>query len=71
MRRAGGRATVGRKVAFALKAAWRVLKIETVASADMDDDAVRYSENGHASVSMARMRSSRIVERNRIPHCCG
>ena len=60
MRRAGGRTTVGRKVAFVSKAAWRVLKIQTVAWADMYDDTVHYSKNGRASVSLARMRSPRI-----------
>ena len=60
MRRASGRATVGRKMAFVSKAAWPVLKIRTVAWANMYDDTVRYSENGRASVSLARMRSPRI-----------
>ena len=60
MRRAGGRATVGRKVAFANKAAWPVLKIQTVAWANMYDDTVRFAEDGHASASLARMRSPRI-----------
>ena len=60
MRRADGHATVGRKVAFANQAAWRELKIQTVAWAHMYDDTVRSSENGHASPSLARLRSPRI-----------
>jgi 2-keto-4-pentenoate hydratase len=60
MRRAGGHATVGRKVAFANKAAWPALKIQTVAWANMYDDTVRFAEGGHASASLARMRSPRI-----------
>ncbi len=60
MRRASGRATVGRKMAFVNKAVWRVLKIQTVAWANMYDDTVQYSGDGRASVSLARMRSPRI-----------
>ena len=60
MRRAGGATTVGRKVAFPNRAVWRTLKIQTVAWASMYDDTVRYSENGRASASLARMRSPRI-----------
>lgn len=60
MRRAGGRATVGRKVAFANKAAWPSLKIQTVAWANMYDDTVRFAEDGRGSASLARMRSPRI-----------
>jgi 2-keto-4-pentenoate hydratase len=60
IRRADGPATVGRKVAFANKAAWRLLKLQTVAWAHMYDDTVRYSENGRASASLARLRSPRI-----------
>ena len=60
MRRAGGRATVGRKIAFANKAAWPLLKIQTVAWANMYDDTVQFAEDGRASASLARMRSPRI-----------
>ena len=60
MRRADGHATIGRKVAFANKAAWRVLKLQTVAWAHMYDDTVRCSEHGRASASLARLRSPRI-----------
>ena len=60
MRRASGHTTVGRKVAFANKAVWRALKIQTVAWASMYDDTVCFAENGHASASLARMRAPRL-----------
>ena len=60
MRRAGGHATVGRKVAFANKGAWRALKIQTVAWASMYDDTVHFAEDGGASASLARMRAPRL-----------
>ena len=60
MRRAGGRTTVGRKVGFANRAAWQAFKIQTVVWANMYDDTVHFSENGHASPSLARMRAPRL-----------
>ena len=60
MRRAGGHATVGRKIAFANKAVWRALKIQTVAWASMYDDTVHFAEAGRASASLARMRAPRL-----------
>jgi len=59
-RRAAGRTTVGRKVGFANKALWRVLKLDTVVWAHMYDDTVRYAANNDASLSLARMRSPKI-----------
>src|SRR3981189_127629 len=57
LRRAGGRTTVGRKVGFANKAMWRVLKLETLVWAHMYDDTVQYAENGSAALSLDRMYS--------------
>jgi 2-keto-4-pentenoate hydratase len=59
-RRAGGHATVGRKVGFANKAMWRVLKIETLVWAHMYDDTVKYAQNGAATLSLAGMVSPKI-----------
>jgi 2-oxo-3-hexenedioate decarboxylase len=59
-RRASGHATVGRKVGFANKAMWRVLKLETLVWAHMYDDTVQYAENGKATRSLARMFSPKI-----------
>ena len=59
-RRAGGRTTVGRKVGFANKALWRILKLDTVAWAHMYDDTVRYAPANDASLSLAHMRSPKI-----------
>jgi 2-keto-4-pentenoate hydratase len=55
LRRAGGRATVGRKVGFANKALWRILKLDTLVWAHMYDDTVRYAEHNEASLSLNSM----------------
>src|SRR5438874_7302780 len=60
MRRASGRATVGRKVGYANKAMWRVLKLDTLAWAHMYDDTVHYADRSEGSLSIARMYSPRI-----------
>lgn len=60
LRRASGRATVGRKVGFANKALWRVLKLDTLVWAHMYDNTVRYAENGVASLSIGHMYSPKI-----------
>jgi 2-oxo-3-hexenedioate decarboxylase len=44
-----GRKAVGRKVGYANKAVWRVLKLETLVWAHMYDDTVHYSQNNSAS----------------------
>jgi 2-keto-4-pentenoate hydratase len=59
-RRAGGHATVGRKVGFANKAMWRVLKLETLVWAHMYDDTVQHAADGQATLSLARMFSPKI-----------
>jgi 2-oxo-3-hexenedioate decarboxylase len=60
LRRAAGRTAVGRKVGFANKAMWRVLKLETLVWAHIYDDTVWYAENGAATVSLAQMYSPKI-----------
>ena len=60
LRRAGGRTTVGRKVGFANKAMWRVLKLDTLTWAHMYDDTVHYARHGAASLSLGRMCSPKI-----------
>jgi 2-oxo-3-hexenedioate decarboxylase len=60
VRRATGHATVGRKVGYANKAMWRVLKLPTLVWANMYDDTVHYAENGTATLSLAAMYSPRI-----------
>ena len=60
LRRASGRTTIGRKVGFANKALWRVLKLDTLVWAHMYDDTVHYAEGGSASISLGRMCSPKI-----------
>jgi 2-oxo-3-hexenedioate decarboxylase len=60
LRRASGRTTVGRKVGFANKALWRVLKLETLVWANMYDDTVRYADGNTSSLSLAAMVSPKI-----------
>lgn len=60
LRRASGRATVGRKVGFANKAVWRALKLDTLVWAHMYDDTVRYATDGAASLPIERMCSAKI-----------
>jgi 2-oxo-3-hexenedioate decarboxylase len=59
-RRARGRTTVGRKVGFANKALWRVLKLNTLVWAHMYDDTVGYASGNAASYSLAHLRSPKI-----------
>ena len=60
MRRDEGHATVGRKVGFANKAMWRVLKLQTLVWAHMYDDTVVYARGGNASLPTARMWAPRL-----------
>lgn len=60
LRRASGRTTVGRKVGFANKALWRVLKLDTLAWAHMYDDTVRHADQNVASCSLAHLCSPKI-----------
>jgi 2-keto-4-pentenoate hydratase len=60
MRVATGRNTVGFKVGYANKAAWRALKLETLVWAHMYDDTVRYANANTATVSLDTMISPKI-----------
>jgi 2-oxo-3-hexenedioate decarboxylase len=60
LRRAAGRTTVGRKVGFANKAMWRILKLDTLVWAHMYDDTVRWSAGGEATLSLAGRHAPRI-----------
>ena len=59
-REAGGHRAVGRKVGYANKAMWRVLKLETLVWAHMYDDTVHYSDRNSATLSLAHPRSLKI-----------
>jgi 2-oxo-3-hexenedioate decarboxylase len=59
-REAGGYKAVGRKVGYANKAMWRVLKLETLVWAHMYDDTVHYSDSNFATLSIAHPRSLKI-----------
>lgn len=58
-RRASGRTTVGRKVGFANKAMWRVLKLDTLVWAHMYDNTVIHAGKS-ASLSLGRMVAPKI-----------
>jgi 2-keto-4-pentenoate hydratase len=60
LREAGGHRSVGRKVGYANKAMWRVLKLETLVWAHMYDDTVHYAENNSATLAVAHPRSLKI-----------
>jgi 2-keto-4-pentenoate hydratase len=60
LREAKGHRSVGRKVGFANKAMWRVLKLETLLWAHMYDDTVHYSDNNSALLTLAHPRSLKI-----------
>ena len=60
LRRAGGHATVGRKVGFANKAVWRALGLDTLVWARMYDDTVRAAHDNAAELSLAYLRSPKI-----------
>jgi 2-keto-4-pentenoate hydratase len=59
-REAGGHKAVGRKVGYANKAMWRVLKLETLVWAHMYDDTVHQSENNSAVLTVSHPRSLKI-----------
>jgi 2-keto-4-pentenoate hydratase len=59
-RRSAGRTTVGRKVGFANKAVWRVMRLDTLVWASMYDDTVQYASNGTGTLSMAKMIAPKI-----------
>jgi 2-keto-4-pentenoate hydratase len=57
---AEGHQPVGLKVGFANKAAWRILKLETVVWAHMYDDTVAYVTNDTATLPLASMVAPKI-----------
>jgi 2-keto-4-pentenoate hydratase len=59
-REAEGRKPVGRKVGYANKAMWRVLKLETLVWAHMYDDTVHYSDHNSPTLSIEHARSLKI-----------
>ena len=60
IRESAGHRTVGRKVGYANKAMWRVLKLETLVWAHMYEDTVHYSDANAATLSIAHPRSLKI-----------
>lgn len=59
-REAAGHKSVGRKVGYANKAMWRMLKLETLVWGHMYDDTVHYSSNNSATLSLPHARSLKI-----------
>jgi 2-keto-4-pentenoate hydratase len=59
-REAAGHRAVGRKVGYANKAMWRVLKLETLVWAHMYDDTVHYSHDNSATLTLEHPRSLKI-----------
>ena len=59
-REAAGHKPVGRKVGYANKAMWRVLKLETLVWAHMYDDTVHYADNNSATLKIPHPRSLKI-----------
>ena len=60
IRESGGHRAVGRKVGYANKAMWRVLKLETLVWAHMYDDTVHYSDHNTATLTLVHPRSLKI-----------
>jgi 2-oxo-3-hexenedioate decarboxylase len=60
LRASAGHAAVGRKVGFANKALWRILKLETVVWAHMFEDTVQHAEQGAAELSISHLRAPKI-----------
>jgi 2-keto-4-pentenoate hydratase len=60
LRRAGGHAAVGRKVGYANRALWRVLKLNTLVWAHMYDDTVQFAEDHITSLSIQHLPSPKI-----------
>lgn len=59
-REAAGHRAVGRKVGYANKAMWRVLKLETLVWVHMYEDTVHYSDGNSGAVSIAHPRSLKV-----------
>ena len=59
-REAAGHRAVGRKVGYANKAMWRVLKLETLVWAHMYDNTVQHTDNNSATLTLSHRRSLKI-----------
>jgi len=59
-REAAGHRAVGRKVGYANKAMWRVLKLETLVWAHMYDDTVHFCDNNSGVLQLPHPRSLKI-----------
>jgi len=59
-REAAGHKSVGRKVGYANKAMWRMLKLETLVWGHMYNDTVHFSDNNSAALPIAHPRSLKI-----------
>src|ERR1700739_3318713 len=60
LRESAGHRAVGRKVGYANKAMWRVLKLETLVWAHMYDDTVHYSDSNLTALMLPKARSLKI-----------
>lgn len=60
LREASGHRSVGRKVGYANKAVWRILKLETLVWAHMYDNTVHYSNGNSATLTLPHARSLKI-----------
>lgn len=60
LREAAGHPVVGRKVGFANKALWRILKLETIVWAHMFEDTVRHADQGVAELPVSHLRAPKI-----------
>ena len=60
LRQAEGHSLAGRKVGFANKAMWRVLKLDTLVWAHMYDDTVHHAPSNDCELSIARMVAPKI-----------
>src|SRR5271165_5792258 len=60
LREAGGARAVGRKVGYANKAMWRLLKLDTLVWAHMYDDTVQHSDSNSATVTLPHRHSLKI-----------
>jgi 2-keto-4-pentenoate hydratase len=59
-RKSEGHKSSGRKVGYANKAMWRVLKLETLVWGHMYDDTVHHAEKNSASLRLAHTRSLKV-----------
>ena len=59
-RETGGHRAVGRKVGYANKAMWRMLKLDTLVWGHMYDDTVHYAANNSAALTISHPRSLKI-----------